>query len=124
MRPQVSSRVHGNQFRQKMAHDQRARNRSFELGDTVFIKNFADGPTWLPGVVTALHGLLICDVCRVVWRHIDHVQSRVSRWLPTETEGNCLPELTTVLPGPSGASSEPAALQIELRMLDKGVKAT
>ena len=41
MRPQVSSRVHANQFRQKMAHDQRTRNRSFELGDTVFIKNFA-----------------------------------------------------------------------------------
>ena len=62
MRPQVSSRVHANQFRQKMAHDQRTRNRSFELGDTVFIKNFADGPTWLPGVVAVLHGLLTYDV--------------------------------------------------------------
>ena len=59
MLPHVGSRVYADQFRQKMAHDQRARNRSFELGDTVFIKNFADGPTWLPGVVTALHGLLI-----------------------------------------------------------------
>ena len=46
MRPQVGSRVHANQFRQKMAHDQRARNRSFELGDTVFIKTLQTG---LPG---------------------------------------------------------------------------
>ena len=45
-----------------MAHDQRTRNRSFELGDTVFIKNYADEPTWLPGVVTSLHGLLTNDV--------------------------------------------------------------
>ena len=59
MLPHVGSRVYADQFRQKMAHDQRARNRSFELGDTVFIKNFADGPTWLPGVVTVVHGLLI-----------------------------------------------------------------
>ena len=119
MRPQVSSRVHANQFRQKMAHDQRTRNRSFELGDTVFIKNFADGPTWLPGVVTALHGLLTYDVKlgdgRVVRRHIDHVQSRASHPPPTETEDDCLPGPTTVSPGPFGASSEPAAPQTELR---------
>ena len=93
MHPQVSSRVHANQFQQKMAHDQRAKNRSFELGDTVFIKNFADEPTWLPGVVTALHGLLTFDVKlgdgQVVWRHIDHVQSQASHPPPTETEDDC-----------------------------------
>ena len=97
----------------------------------MFIKNFADGPTWLPGIVAALHGLLTYGVKlgdgRVVRRHIDHVQSRASHPPPTETEDDCLPGPSTVSPGPSGASSEPAAPQTELRRstrVSKGVQAT
>ena len=105
MRPQVGSRVQANQFRQKVAHDKRARNRSFELGGTVFIKNFADGPTWLQGVVTALHGLFTYDVKlgdgRVVRRHIDHVQSGTSHPPLTEVVSSqllfCLTHLVQAL---------------------------
>ena len=100
-------------------HDQRTWNRSFGLGDTLFIKNIADGPTWLPSVVAALHGLLTYDVKlgdgRVVRCHIDHVQSRASHPPPTETEDDCLPGPSTIFPGPSSASSEPAAPQTELQ---------
>ena len=77
----------------------------------------------LPAVVTALHGLLTYDVKlgdgRVVWCHIDNVQSRASCPPPTETEDDCLPEPTTVSPGPSGASSKPAVPQTELRRLTR-----
>ena len=74
--------------------------------------------TWLPGVITALHGLLTYDMKlgdgTVVRRHSDHVQSRASHFPPTETDDDCLPGPTTVSPGPSGAGSGPAAPQTEL----------
>ena len=82
-----------NQSRQKAGHDRHTRGRQFVLDDTVYIRNFGNGPKWLPGVVTAVRGPLSYSVTlmddRVVRRHIDHVQKRTNSsyaesddWLP------------------------------------------
>ena len=56
----VSSRVQGNQERQKSGHDERVKDRDFaiDLYDSVFVKNFASSGSaaWLPGVVLEARG--------------------------------------------------------------------
>ena len=64
---------------QKAAHDKTSYDRQFTLGDSVFVRNFAAGPTWVAGSITAERGpqsfdVELCDG-RVVKRHIDNIRS-------------------------------------------------
>ena len=80
MRPSVASRVARAQARQKVGHDQSSHDRQFNLGDSVFVRNFAVGPTWVAGCISAENGprsfVVELSDGRVVKRHIDHVRSR------------------------------------------------
>ena len=80
MRPSVASCVARAQDRQKADHDRSSRDRKFEPGSLVFVKNFTAGPNWLPGCIRSLRGPLSFEVelddGRVVKRHVDHVRSR------------------------------------------------
>ena len=112
MHPMLESRVMANQSRQKANHDQHARTRQFAEGDTVYVRNFASGPKWLPGVVTATRGPLSYHVTlqdnRVIRRHVDHIRERTDSstieppdvWLPEPTDPT-----PTVTETPHGASS-------------------
>ena len=57
LRPDISNRVLSRQQSQKSHHDQRARERPFQTGDTVSVRNFTDN-TWLPGVIENQNGPL------------------------------------------------------------------
>ena len=112
MHPMLESRVMANQSCQKANHDQHARARQFAEGDTVYVRNFASGPKWLPGVVTATRGPLSYHVTlqdnRVIRRHVDHIRERTDSstieppdvWLPEPTDPT-----PTVTETPHGASS-------------------
>ena len=52
----VQEKVRATQERQKKWHDQRAKPRSFIIGDQVLVLNFGRGPKWLPGKVTSIRG--------------------------------------------------------------------
>ena len=52
----------GAQARQKAGHDKTSQHRQFTLGDLVFVQNFAAGPTWVAGSITAEHGSRSFDV--------------------------------------------------------------
>ena len=56
IKPNIADRVHCNQQKQKAEHDRGTVHRSFEIGTSVFVKNFASGPTWLPGMVIKTKG--------------------------------------------------------------------
>ena len=79
LKPNVSDRVLSKQQSQKTSHDVRAKVRSFQVGDSVYIRNFAAGTTWIPGTVTRINGpvsfLIELEDGRHVRRHIDHVRS-------------------------------------------------
>ena len=49
MRPSVQSNVIHRQEQQKHGHDQRGKERSFILGDPVYVRNFGQGTTWMSG---------------------------------------------------------------------------
>ena len=84
VKPNLTSRVQLKQQQQKSAHDLHAKERRFQVGDTVFARNFpvTSVPTWLSGQIIAVHGplsyLIELEDGRHICRHVDHIRSRVS----------------------------------------------
>ena len=81
VRPDLDKKHRQNQEKQKQAHDRRARHREFQVGDSVYAKNYGSGNAWLPGKVTAVHGSMLVTVKlldgRSVRKHFDQLISRV-----------------------------------------------
>ncbi|XP_064387325.1 uncharacterized protein K02A2.6-like [Halichondria panicea] len=51
LKPNTAERVERQQAKQVKQHDNRARERSFEPGDLVYVRNYQSGNRWLPGVI-------------------------------------------------------------------------
>ena len=78
--PDVSRKVVQTQLQQKNYHDQHVTYRLFQVQDRVFIRNYANGPIWVPGVILAVTGPLSYD-CQLVdgrrvRRHQDQLLKR------------------------------------------------
>ena len=75
--PDMSSKIQKKQQTQKFNHDQRARSRTLQVGDTVNVRNFPTGDGWLPGIIMEENGPLSFQIKlqdgRMVRRHIDHI---------------------------------------------------
>ena len=56
LKPNTAERVERKQQEQKVRHDERARQKSFSVGDAVFAKNFGAGDRWLPGKIVKVAG--------------------------------------------------------------------
>ena len=86
LKPNVASRVEAQQSKQKEAHDGQARVRNFDVGDTVYARNFRPGDAWLPGEIVALSGPVSCRIKltagQVVRRHQDQIRKRIHRDQP------------------------------------------
>ena len=78
-RPSIEKRVQSKQEEQKRGHDKRTKQRTFNVGDAVYARNFARGSKWLPGQIVAKRGPLSFTIKlndgRMWNRHIDHVVS-------------------------------------------------
>lgn len=90
IRPSVEAHVVKKQYNQKQSHDKSAKSRSFKVQDTVYIRNFGDGESWLPGTVTKILGpfSFVIELVdgRSVRRHIDHVMPRSSTQASSTSE--------------------------------------
>ena len=100
LQPDIQAKVQGCQEQQKFHHDHHARSREFKCGDLVHVRNFSQGPMWIPGVVIRVRGLISYTVelanGEQKHRHVDHLRPRAE-----ESE----PDWADVIP------SEAAALQ-------------
>ena len=80
LKPSLDQRVQHRQECQKEGHDKRAKVRSFEVGDSVYVKNHGRGDRWLSGTVVEQRGPLSYRIGlpdrRVVRCHQDHVRPR------------------------------------------------
>ena len=80
--PSVETRVHTNQTRQKIQHDNHAKDRSWKVNDLVYVRNYSSGEKWLPGIITAITGPVSYKVMftdgHVVRRHADQIRTQAS----------------------------------------------
>ena len=78
--PSIEEQVKKKQAQQKLYHDRGTKLRCFQVGDTVYAKNFACGEPWLPAVVTHKTGPLSYVVHtednRVMRKHVDQLRAR------------------------------------------------
>ena len=71
--PSDRDRVEESQERQKYSFDKHTRDRIFNLGDLVYVKNFHEGEKWLAGKMTRLIGNVMFEV------FIEQLQKKVRR---------------------------------------------
>ena len=87
LRPDVATRVHLAQSRQKEQHDQHSRTRGVKLGDAVSVRNYSRGSKWVPGTIIQETGPLSARVQledgMIVRRHHDQLISRTTEPLCT-----------------------------------------
>lgn len=80
VKPEVRERVMKRQQAQKDYHDTHARDRTFAVGDRVFVKNFYAGPKWKSAEIVAKNGPVSYKVEGengvVARRHVDHIRQR------------------------------------------------
>ena len=95
--PDLSIHVESRQLAQKRYHDFHAKERLFQIGDAVFVKNFSSGPTWLSGIIKEVRGPVSYTVTlsdnRVVRKHVDQIRPRTVTTNETEhtTSADFLP---------------------------------
>ena len=83
VKPDLTTRVENNQYKQKDFHDQHSRTRKFLVGEGIMYRNFNGDPKWKPGKITKYLGsvsvLIQGDDGTNIRRHIDHI---ISLWYP------------------------------------------
>ena len=81
MKPNLQHQVEKEQERQKIAHDCRAVNRTFNIGEKVYTRNYGQGEKWLPAKVIKKLGSQLFTVelvqNKMVWRrHLNQLRQR------------------------------------------------
>lgn len=88
MHPDFTSKIELKQQVQKDQHDQHVKSGYFELGDTVYTRNFGYGPKWVQGVIQEITGPVSYKVAigsaQIVRRHVDQLFSRQQKEILTK----------------------------------------
>ena len=83
LHPDLARKVRLSQEWQKRGQDSHARERNFEIGETVYVRNYGPGDMWLRGKVTGIQGSTLHTVLlkdgRSVRRHTDQLRPRVEK---------------------------------------------
>ena len=80
LHPDTATQVHKSQTRQKLNHDRHVRERTFTVGDRVYVRDFSrkQSSKWLSGTITQLLGPRSFQVelpnGKLVRRHMDHIR--------------------------------------------------
>ena len=90
MKPDVGQRVCWCQAKQKEGKDNNSKLRHFMMGQSVMVKNFRTGPTWMPGIIVQQLGPLTYMIevsAGKFWkRHVDHVKDYPLKGLSSMSE--------------------------------------
>jgi len=114
LRPSVGRKVQQAQDSQKKGHDVRASPRSFSVGESVYAKNYGQGPKWLPGLVVGTEGSALFRVKhpdgRIVRRHLDQlrqcVDSTAAEMEPELDDGHHVPARDTSSGSPEESTAQ------------------
>ena len=90
VKPDMAKNIRQAQDSQKKGYDAHAKLRSFAIGETVYTRNYAQGPRWLPGTVVDTDGLVLLHIKvmdgRILRRHVDQVRPCSGKSLPVSDE--------------------------------------
>ena len=80
IKPDLSGKVMKKQVLQKSYHDKTSRDRQFQLGEAVYVRNFGRGGVWMPATISQILGP-VSYACTTkpgsqVKRHVDHIRTR------------------------------------------------
>ena len=82
LKPNIEETVQARQIQQQLNHDVHSKDRKFQINDTVYVENFAQGSKWLEGIVEEIRGPLTYMIKlpdgRILKRHVDHIRNRIS----------------------------------------------
>ena len=83
---------------QKSCHDAHSRDRSFDIGQSVLVRNLRDGPKWIPGIVIEQTGPVSykVQVNDQIWhRHTDQLLDHnvVVEPCPEDVKERDIPEI-------------------------------
>ena len=113
LKPNLTDRIQNKQQQQKTSHDVHTKERHFQAGNPVFVRNLplSSAPTWLPGKITAVHGpltyIIQLEDGRHVRRHVDHIRPRDASHGSTSTPDDWIPmPIPTVPPTASTTTTE------------------
>ena len=94
------------------SNDRHAVGRQLKPGDTVYVRSFGQGPTWIPGHVlkelSPVSYTVTLDEKQLVWRcHVDHIRKRLDSLPPKPKYSESSDESTTEqIPSTSATNSE------------------
>ena len=112
LHPNVKDQVMYNQMKQKQHYDTHCKQHQFKVGDTVYVKDSSGKEGWLPSKITNIQGLgtylIELEDERVVCRHVDHVNLRLSFVEPVDEQNDGVEELLPLV------TSEVSETQAEL----------
>ena len=110
MKPDVGQSVCWRQAKQKEGKDNNSKLRHFVMGQSVMVKNFRTGPTWIPGTIVQQLGPLTYMIevsAGKFWkRHVDHVKDYPSKGLSSVLESPESDNEEEFFIPPAGVSSD------------------
>ena len=109
LHPDLPAHVQQKREQQKDHHDQHSYFRHFEEGEKVYVKDFPEGKTWLPGTISKKDGKVTYHVLledgRIVRRHIDHVlHQNCESTIENYSHMNCDNDVFLDMPSPVASS--------------------
>ena len=60
--PSITDKIEERQLKQKSYFDNKKRCHTFDVGDTVYVKNFHEGKKWLDGTIVKRLGNVMYEV--------------------------------------------------------------
>ena len=99
IQPNLDRRVNDKQGQQQRHHDQHSKQRTFAVGERVYVKNHRGGVPWLPGVIVQVTGPVSYRVemadGNTIRSHQDHIRRRFTEAeQPSEDEDDLLSQIS------------------------------
>ena len=91
LNPSCEQRVFDKQSLQKSQHDRHAKERDFDIGERVMVRNLRPGPKWIVGIVkqkSGPHSYVVETEDKKMWkRHVDHLKALGDAAATTSNDG-------------------------------------
>ena len=117
--PDLSLKIIQKQLHQKISRDVKSRDRTFQVGDTVYVRAYLGGNAqWIPATILKRAGPVSClvqvDDCTVFRQHLDQIHQR---WVDTSDvqQPPALVPTRVVVPPPVRSTPTPMIVLVESR---------